>query len=183
MTRQGGFTLIELLVVIVLLGLLTSIAVGVAGGGSQQRELQNEVARLHAVLNMAMDEAILSNNEIGAIVDSEGYEFVVYNEESVAWEAAAQDFLSTYPFPDWLVSDFRREGDTNRDLPTQDQSAATNDADDNAKIPDLMLFSSGEITQFRIGLEIDGDPDSRLEILVDENDAIVLPHLQQDEDA
>ena len=35
MTRQDGFSLIELLVVIVLLGLLTSIAVGVAGGGSQ----------------------------------------------------------------------------------------------------------------------------------------------------
>lgn len=180
--KVSGFTLIELLVVMVLLGLLASIGLVTVGTGNQDRELENEVQRLHAVLRMAAEEAIFSNTEIGAVIEDDGYAFLNFNEEDGKWEQAPQNFLRAYTLPEWMLIDFRREGEERR---LAGENVAGDDSvgaqqDEAYERPDFMLLSSGEVTPFVIGLEIQGSEDSRIEIRTDEQGEIVLPSTEEE---
>ena len=187
--KQHGFTLIELLVVMVLLGLVAGIAVTTLGGSSQGRELANEVNRLHAVLRMASEEAIFSNQEIGVVVESDLYEFLVYDEENRKWGSATQAFLKSHTLPEWVAIDFQREGKereilggTGDTLAESEFAGLSQEGEEaSSKKPDFMLLSSGEVTGFVIGMEINNDGDSRLEIKTNEQGEIILPHLEQDD--
>lgn len=189
--KQQGFTLIELLVVMVLLGLLSGIAVTTLGGSNQGRELANEVNRLHAVLRMASEEAIFSNQEIGVVIESDLYEFLIYDEESKSWNNASQSYLQTHNLPEWIDIDFQREGKERKilggsenTLENSDFAGLSNDDEEessSSKKPQFMLLSSGEVTGFIVGMQIDNDSDSRLEIRTNEQGEIILPHVEEEE--
>jgi general secretion pathway protein H len=176
--RLHGFTLIELLVVVVLLGLLTSVAVTTVGSGNQARELEIETNRLHALLRIAADEAVFSSTEIGVAIEDKGYEFLEYNEEERQWAEASSAQLKSYVFPDWVVVDFRRDGEE-KTLPKGDDEESREFGEEPAKQPQFMLLSSGEITNFTIGLEVDGHPDLRYEVTLSDQGQIVLPHVEE----
>ena len=173
LAKSRGFTLIELLVVMVLLGLLSSIAITTVGSGNQQRELRNEAERLHALLRMASEEAIISNTEIGAYIDTDHYAFLVFEEDEGKWDDAPQPYLRRRDLPEWALLEFEREGD-------EVKLGAQNNPDSNAKRPSLMLFSSGEVTPFRLSLEVEGDADSAIEITVNDQSEIELLGLNED---
>jgi general secretion pathway protein H len=171
-----GFTLIELLVVIVLIGLLASIGLTTVGSGNQGRALNNEVNRLHAVLRMASEEAIYSNTEIGVRFDSSTYAFLLYDEKEGTWVEAQQRFLRSYALPEWIVMEWRTDEEVY--VPDESNSGSpVNDNDSEEKLPDLVMYSSGEVSPFVISLELDNDPDSLLEIKTNEQGEIILPHL------
>jgi general secretion pathway protein H len=188
---SDGFTLIEILVVLVLLGLISSIALTTVGGGNQSRELKNEVNRLHAVLLLAAEEAIYSNDEIGVVIEEDLYEFLVYDEEKKNWQGSDKHALRSYTLPEWISLDFQREGkerkilgsdkDDNNDL-TAELSDDVFDAAQSSKVPQFMLLSSGEVTGFIIGMQIQDDHDSRIEIKTNEQGEIIIPS-RQDQDA
>lgn len=142
-----GFTLIEILVVMVLLGLLSGVAVFILGSGKLQRELDIESHRLHTLLRMASEEAILSNTEIGFLIDDEHYEFLEYDDEKQKWNNSSVSVLKSRDLPEWLAPEFQREGQTK--ILGKDE---TND-EDSIK-PDMMLLSSGEVTPFSITLRV-----------------------------
>lgn len=179
--RIRGFTLIELLVVVVLLGLVASVGLVTVGTGNQERELDNEVNRLHAVLRMASEEAIYSNTEVGVVIEDDGYAFLHFNEEESKWEPAPNNFMKTYTLPEWVTIDFKREGDEKHlaaESGPEEQSAIAES--DSVQRPDFMLLSSGEVTPFVIGMEIRGEADSRVEIITNEQGEIVLPALEDE---
>jgi general secretion pathway protein H len=183
----AGFTLIELLVVLVLLGLMSSIALMTLGGGNQTREMMNEVNRLHAVLRLAADEAIYSNEEIGVALESDSYEFLVWDEQESQWNNSDKQALRSRTLPSWLTMDFQREGKERKILgSTEDKefygNTETLDIEKSSKKPDFMLLSSGEVGRFIIGFQIDDDGDSRVEIKATEQGEIIIPSLQQEED-
>jgi general secretion pathway protein H len=183
-----GFTLIELLVVLVLLGLISSLALMTVGGGNQTREMINEVTRMQALLRLAADEAIYSNEEIGVLIEDEGYEFLVWDEEASKWESSTKQALRPRSLPEWLTLDFQREGKGREILGTSVSgeyigNTDTLEIEESSKKPSFMLLSSGEVDQFVIGVQLMGDSDSRIEIKTDEQGEIVVPFLQQDEDA
>lgn len=191
---QGGFTLIELMMVMVLLGLVVGVAVSTLGGGGQSRELVNESNRLHAVLKMALEEAVFSNTEIGFSIDNSGYEFLQYQDKERKWVNAEKPFLRAHTFPEWLTTDFAREGD---EIRLKDEKASENSmssmglswdtgGDDQKKEkagkpkrPQVMLLSSGEVTPFKIGLQFQDDSDTRIEIVGEAGGNIRLPHLEE----
>lgn len=160
--------------VLVVLGLIAGIGVANLGGGNLQRELLNEANRMHALLRLGAEEAIVSNNEIGVYLDKEQYSFVVYDEAEGQWTPTDVEFLKARPLPEWAQLDFQRVG-KKRELPKpekkDDRDPSTDDA---SRPPDLMLLSSGEVTEFVIGLEIQGQSDSRIEIMTDEQGNIVF---------
>lgn len=186
--RAQGFTLIELLVVMVLLGLLSGIAATTIGGGNQVKELRNEAERLHALLRMASEEAVFSNTEIGAYIDTDSYEFLVYDEQSLKWEAASQAFLRRRELPEWLLIDYQRDiSDSNnkrRELKVASSESREFDVQDaeTSKTPSFMLLSSGEVTPFVVAMEVDKDPDSRIEIKVDDDNQIILSGFGNEDD-
>ena len=156
--NQKGFTLIEILVVMVLLGLLSGVAVFTLGSGKQQRELANEAQRLHALLRMASEEAILSNSEIGFSIDEDGYEFLEYDDEELTWSGSKVSVLKSRSLPEWLAIEFRTEGEELKVLGKDE---------DELKKPDMMLLSSGEVTPFTIILQVEQNSDGQFVISSD----------------
>ncbi len=171
--RNRGFTLIEILVVMVLLGLLTGVAVFTLGSGKLQRELENESKRLHALLRMASDEAVLSNTEVGFIIDDDSYEFLQYDEKKEQWSGSTVASLKSRKLPDWLGVEFQREGNEVRILGKEN---------DDSKKPDMMLLSSGEVTPFSLKLQVKNSKEGLYTIASDglEEIKLVPPGVEND---
>jgi len=145
-----GFTMIELMVVLVVVGLLVSLVGLSMGGGGERRELEEQTRTLYLKMQAAADEAVLRNAEIGFDMRESRYRFSTYDPDEDLWRARQDRRLPPGQMPDWLAVDIRTEG-AEGDLPVDD------DAD---IIPDIVFFSSGEITPFDMELRVDGQPDS-----------------------
>lgn len=76
--QSQGFTLIELLVVVVLIGIITTFAVLSTGGGQLARELEEEAKRLHTLIHLAREEAIINAKEIALEINGKEYVFLGY---------------------------------------------------------------------------------------------------------
>lgn len=168
-SRQSGFTLIEIMVVIVILGLMATVAVFSLGGSSERRELEQLSRELLLVLQVASERAILDNAEIGVQVVDNEVQFLQYVPAKQSWKA-----LNERPFQSqtW-ASAFEVELETASEPPKM----PTNE--ENAVRPDLVFFSSGETTPFRLVMSLIEDPDLVYRIETDGLNA--LSFLQPDE--
>tara|TARA_R110001592_G_scaffold198448_1_gene446666 strand:+ start:23595 stop:24254 length:660 start_codon:yes stop_codon:yes gene_type:complete len=191
-SKPNGFTLIEILVVLVLLGLISSIALTTVGGGNQTREMHNEIRRLQAVLLMASDEAVFSNEEIGVMIESDHYAFLTFDEQEGRWEDSEKYSLKMHALPEWLTIDFQREGKKRKILGGHSKKFLDGESEyasdlgimdgiDQGKKPHFMLLSSGEITGFTIGFQLKDQSDTRIELKSTDQGEIVIPALQREE--
>jgi general secretion pathway protein H len=147
--RQTGFTMIEIMVVLVLVGLLASLAVVNLGGGSQQREMTNKIRELYVLMQTASEQAILNNEEIGLVIDEQGYRFVVYDEREQEWKTESERLFQGRGFPEWMSVALFSEGDIPR-LASRDDE----DDEDNRLQPDIVFYSSGETTPFELEFQL-----------------------------
>lgn len=183
---HSGFTLIELLVVIVLLGLLAGIMVAGVGGGSQDRELRNEVQKMFAILKLAADEAIFTNEEIGVLIEDNKYQFLVWDDQNGGWIETENRSLRTRTLPEWVSVEYRRESGQ-RDILGEGKKGEyfantdTLEIEKSKKTPSFMLLSSGEIDTFTIELQVDNDSDTRIEIKTNDEGEIILPSFEREE--
>lgn len=147
--RQTGFTMIEIMVVLVLVGLLASLAVVNMGGGSQQREMTSKIRELYVLMQTASEQAILNNEEIGLVIDEQGYRFVVYDEREQEWKTESERLFQGRGFPDWMSVALFSEGDIPRLASSDDE-----DDEDNRLQPDIVFYSSGEATPFELEFQL-----------------------------
>lgn len=140
----AGFSLIEILVVIVILA-VTAAAVTLAVGDVGERRLARDAERLQALLGYACEQAELSGRQIGLSLDRDGYRF------------------SRADHADWLPE---RDGELRpRKWNVAADALLTRDGlrvDVGAQFPEkpqLVCFSSGEMTAFRLELAL---PDSTI---------------------
>ncbi len=140
-----GFTLIEILVVLVLIGVVASVSVLTIGANNQNKELMNELKRVHALLRLVTDEAILNSQELGFFIDSDGYRFLRYDEDNQNWTAYGQVPFQDRVLPEWMTVSLQKSEDLPA-LPLSDQP----NTEEAAPLPQIVFFSSGEITPFTL---------------------------------
>ena len=135
--RQRGFTLLELLVVIVIVGLLMGTVVLGFTGADAEQQMRGTAERIATRIELARQYALQRNKEWGIYVDESDYRFTEFDPVEGLWvEQAHRPFLPDAGF-DRLTFRVVVEG---LDL---EQFGAGED-----ELPDIIVFSSGEITPF-----------------------------------
>lgn len=154
-----GFTLIEILVVVVILAVLATavtLAVGSVGG---ERQLARQAEQVRALLGYACEQAELTGRDIGVSMDTDGFRFSVANRTD--WIASDATELRARRWLDGMRATLARDG----------QPVAV--VDKTPEKPQLVCFSSGELTPFRLELaladltkryRLDGQPDGEIRL-------------------
>ncbi|MGD8639758.1 MAG: type II secretion system minor pseudopilin GspH [Gammaproteobacteria bacterium] len=134
---QRGFTLFEIIVVVFIIGVIVSFAsLSVSQHGD--RYVEDEAKRLHHLMRLASEEAVLRGQELALLLTSTQYSFAELAGSK--WEPMEDDsFFRTREFPQML--DVK--------LYIDDQEVNLSDREQPAKV---YLLSSGEITPFTLTL-------------------------------
>jgi len=135
-----GFTLIELLVVVAIVGIVV-LALTLSLGGSERRRVEREAERFQALLGHACVQAELGGREIGVVLAADGFSFRLLSGSD--WQDMPADGeLRPRRWIDGLRTELSREGRA-VDLARADDAA-----------PQLVCFSSGELTPFALTLAL-----------------------------
>lgn len=158
-TAMRGFTLIELLVVVVILAVLAGALTLAMGGLGGERQLEQQARRTQALIGYACEQAELVGRDIGVSIDRRGYRFSRRN--GAAWLPLEIDELRPRKWLDGTQTALSSDGH------------AIVVGDDFPEKPQLVCFSSGELTPFRLelrladlaqGWQLDGAPDATLKL-------------------
>jgi general secretion pathway protein H len=155
----GGFSLIEILVVMVIVAVLAATVTIAIAGAAGPRQLARDGERLRALIGYACEQAELDGRQIGISLSTAGYAFS--RSDHADWLPERDGELRPRK---WSVAPVARL--------SRDGHAVAVAADFPDK-PQLVCFSSGELTAFRLDLRladapqvqrIDGDADGELRL-------------------
>jgi len=144
---RTGFTLIEILIVVLVVAILMGVVVSAFSGVDREQKLRGYVERLVMRIEFARDKALQANREWGIYVDDEGVSFAEFDEINDTWVRRSEKPFARESFATTLA--FSVEIEQLPELPTQRD--ASNDPED--RLPEILLFSSGETTPFKIRIE------------------------------
>ena len=145
-----GFTLLELLVVIIIVGVMVS-AVSLTVGGNEIRQLKDEAQRLTALIDIASQEAILNAREMALQVESDGYQFLVFDDQAKKWLPIEADTLRPREMPENIELSVLVEGE---------QAKTTRFGDPEPSR--VWILSSGEMSPFILILRLFEGPSYEL---------------------
>ena len=142
-----GFTLLELMIVIVIVAILFSFATLTIRSNSPEDLIKEEAHRLHRLIQLALEEAVLKNTEYGLEFKSNSYRFLTYTGDQ--WQVISNDkLLRERELPEDMEIELAIEqtdiiiGDTTE---TSNEDSDEEDEEKKAK-PQVFLLSSEEIT-------------------------------------
>jgi len=144
-----GFTLIEILVVVVIIGVLSAgLLLSVTLVGGRDRDLEKEGERLFDLMNYAREQSELQTREYGIIFQDDSYEFVSYDVHRAVWRSVFED--------DALVLRHLPYGLDFKLIVEKKPIVLKKPQDAKDKTPQVMIFSSGELTSFEVTIEREG---------------------------
>lgn len=154
--RQTGFTLIEMMVVLLIMGIIVGTVVLSINTDNIEEHMEIEMRRIHALLNLARDEAVLQGQEIAFVIEDNKYSFEVLAEDG--WTPITDDRVfreRTVVIGTELalvVDDIEIKLGNKR---SEDEIPSLNGSEENAqaekdKRPRVYILSSGEIMPFEL---------------------------------
>jgi len=149
-----GFTLLELLVVIIIVGVMVS-AVSLTVGGGETRKLSDEAQRITALIDIASQEAILNGREMAMQLATDGYQFLIFDEESQEWQPIEGDTLRPRQMPEGIELSILVEGQEQK----EDQQKSIFGEPQPSRI---WILSSGEMSPFSLTLRMLDGPSYEL---------------------
>lgn len=163
MPRSRGFTLLELLVVLVLMGLLTAAGMTTLQYTFDAETADKHAERLAALVALASEEALLTGRELGMRIDDNGYSFLYFSEREQAWTTISEaKTFRPRQLPEHIEVALELEGrtvelgsageDDAGDADDEAAGEADSDGDFATDPPQVMFFSSGQSTPFRLDL-------------------------------
>lgn len=142
----AGFTLIEILVVLLIIGIMVVGAVLSFRVAGNDREIETERDRIVAITDYLRDQAALQNREFGIRCFNGGYEFVVFNVRTSLWERLAGDsIVQSRKLPKGIDMTLVVEG--------RPMILPAADVGDDELAPQILLYSSGELSLFELTLQ------------------------------
>jgi general secretion pathway protein H len=151
------------LVVVVIIAVMTTLAVLSVGALGADHGLETEGDRYTDALRAASEQAGLESRDYGVWFDPDGYQLLVYIERRARWEAIADDRLYAYhAYPPGVHVALELEG-----RPV----ALGLGKPSEARVPQVLLYSSGEASPYRAELTragseahfiVEGRPDGTL---------------------
>lgn len=150
-----GFTLLELLIVMFIIGMMGGLVMLKAGFGNPDQPLDNETRRLHRLMGLTAQEAILQGREIGILVQKEAYRFLTPGRDY--WIGVdSSDLLRERELPQgWrleLVQD-----DQVAEPATIAIDEESGEEKEKQPIPQIIFYATGEVTPFRLSLHSESD--------------------------
>jgi general secretion pathway protein H len=139
----GGFTLLEILVVIVIVGILTGTVIFSFTGADSEQRLKGTAYNLASRIELARQHALQRNREWGIYVERDGYRFAEFDVETAKWVERENRPFTAVAVPEEMALRLKTSGVG--ELPFADGE----------DLPQIVVFSSGEITPFTVFVEPD----------------------------
>lgn len=174
MKKPQGFTLIELLLVIVIIGYLVSLVRFPSLSKSPFDEVEEQSAKLTALINLAAEQALIHNVQMGLAVSESQYAFLVFADDN--WQAVSEPPFKTEPLPENVSLNLQLDGlewsDDNLisaiemiDEERLEELAELPEEERLLAFPQVFILSSGELSPFDLTVTYD-DFDTQVEFLI-----------------
>ncbi|MDK1288959.1 type II secretion system protein [Pseudoalteromonas umbrosa] len=165
--KSRGFSLLEILVVILIIGFSIKIVTFTVGESAEDL-LEKEALKLHGIVNMASEFAVLNQVELGFHLDKSTLEFLVFDgEQWTTFEAEELykpiEYGEEYKI-ELILEDLSWSQDNLLEQSNWQEIMGSGDNDNllelkKKKIPQVLVLSSGEVSAFQLSLELSEEPE------------------------